>query len=118
MVLYWSSHLASDLKDGVNETWSSNYDLLYSYGTPCCPSLPRHINGYWQDDAQGNSVVGKHLPQGMVEKLPVSTCSQNWDKLWPSGTYWLLCRLMPCLPFSFGYFDYFERLGLYHVPKV
>ena len=88
--------------------------MLYSYGIRCCPSLAMHINGYWQDDARGNSVVDKHLPQAMVQKLQVSTCYQNWDKLGPSGLYWLL----PCLPFSFGYFDYFERLGRYHVSKV
>lgn len=74
--------------------------VLYSYGTWCCPSLAMHINGYWQDDARGNSVVDKHLPQGMVEKLPVSSCYQNWDKLGPSGSYWLLCRFaLPTLFF-------------------
>ena len=37
-------------------------------------------------------VVDKHLCQGIVEILPVSTCYPNWDKLGPSGSYWLVCR--------------------------
>ena len=59
----------------------------------------------------GNPAMDKHLIQGGVETILVSSCYRNWEKLRPDGPLGLCADfILPHLPFSI------KQLGVLVLP--